>query len=196
MMKKSDLRLITVNDDTNKPLSQDYSWIHGACGTDILRTKLALFWNEEVFEEGFYECGGLFRTRDELVNFMLEKMIEHHGIGLSANQMGLPFRMFVMGRKGKNHSFACFNPRVLGISEIIEISEESCLSIPGIKVDVERPNAIVAEYTNIDGTIVNKPFTGIYARIYQHELDHLDGILITDLGKPRDAERETTNTYS
>jgi len=110
--------------------------------------------------------------------------------------MELPFRMFVMGRKGKNHSFACFNPRVLGISEIIEISEESCLSIPGIKVDVERPNAIVAEYTNIDGTIVNKPFTGIYARIYQHELDHLDGILITDLGKPRDAERETTNTYS
>jgi len=180
MMKKSDLRLITVNDDTNKPLSQDYSWLHGACGTDILRTKLALFWNEEVFEEGFYECGGLFRTRDELVNFMLEKMIEHHGIGLSANQMGLPFRMFVMGRKGKNHSFACFNPRVLGISEIIEIS----------------PNAIVAEYTNIDGTIVNKPFTGIYARIYQHELDHLDGILITDLGKPREAERETTNTYS
>jgi peptide deformylase len=183
-MKKSDLKLITV--DEINPRSE---------GTDILHMKISLFWDAEVFGKGFGGYCGMFQTRDELANFMLEKMIEHHGIGLSASQMGLPFRMFVMSRKGKNHSFACFNPRILGISDITEVSEESCLSIPGIKVDVERPDAIVAEYTDINDTIIQKPFTGIYARIYQHELDHLNGILITDLGEARKAKRETSNTY-
>jgi len=184
-MKKSDLKLITVDDIDPR----------SGIETNILRMTMPPFVDEEVFGKGFHEYGGMFQTREELFNFMMDKMIEYHGIGLSAPQMGLPFRMFVMGRKGFNHAFAGFNPKALSVSENREEADESCLSIPGIKVLVDRADSVYVQYSDVTGKQVERMFTGIYARIFQHEMNHLHGILITDIGEARAEKRETTNTY-
>ncbi len=187
MTKKSDLKLIVI-DDYTAGLPDDH----------MLRIKMPYFNDEEIFNEGFFTYGGVFKSREDLVGFLMENMIEHHGIGLSANQMGIPVRAFVMGRKGYNHSFACFNPRIISSSDALETSVESCLSLPNVQVMKERPESVRAKFTDVTGKMVITTFTGIYSRIYQHELDHVNGVLMTD-GVNSEAikfqKRETSNTY-
>lgn len=107
-----------------------------------------------------------------------QSMLSHGGIGLAANQIGLPWRCFVMKT---NPVIVCFNPRIVDSSdEQIEL-EEGCLSWSGIILKIKRPKSIRVRYTQPNGEVVTKTFTGITARIFQHELDHLDGILFIDL---------------
>lgn len=109
----------------------------------------------------------------DLVTDLVETMLHHNGIGLSANQCGLPYRVFVMlGLE----IIPCFNPRIVDMSKETIVLEEGCLSYPGIFTKVKRPRRIKVRYADPTGSVVTQTFDGMTARVFQHELDHLDGI--------------------
>ena len=107
----------------------------------------------------------------ELVKFMYDS----NGIGLAANQVGVPYRIFAM--RGQPENFVCFNPRVVQPSEMQVVLEEGCLTYPGLYVKIKRPQHIRVRFQTPNGDTLTKQFTGMTARIFQHELDHLDGIV-------------------
>jgi peptide deformylase len=107
---------------------------------------------------------------------LIETMVRYRGIGLSANQVGLPYRVFVMG--AEKVGFACFNPEITdGIGE--ETYEEGCISIPGLFLKIKRYSTIYTKYTDMNGVEKEQRFDGLTARIFQHELDHMNGIMYT-----------------
>lgn len=107
----------------------------------------------------------------ELVKFMYDR----NGIGIAANQLGLPYRIFAMRAAPEN--FVCFNPKVVQPSEAQVVLEEGCLTFPGLYVKIKRPQHIRVRFQTPNGDTLTKQFTGMTARIFQHELDHLDGII-------------------
>lgn len=110
----------------------------------------------------------------QLAKDLTETMLHHNGIGLAANQVGLPYRVFVIKA---NPILACFNPKIVSQSgEEIEL-EEGCLTFPNYYVKVRRPKQIRVRYTYPNGETVTQIYDGMTARIFQHELDHLNGIL-------------------
>lgn len=111
----------------------------------------------------------------DLVDKMLQTMFDSKGIGLSANQLGLPYRMFVM--RGDEYNFACFNPKIVSMSEQTNTLDEGCLSFPGVVVKVPRANSVRLRFQTASGGIDTKTFDGLSARVVQHEMDHLDGNL-------------------
>lgn len=110
---------------------------------------------------------------DELAQTLVDKMRAENAIGLAANQLGLPYRAFAMEGEPAH---VCFNPRVVlpGTENII--LEEACLTFPGLHVKVKRPRDIKVRFQGPDGQVYTKTFTGMTARIFQHELDHLNGV--------------------
>lgn len=109
---------------------------------------------------------------------LIETMIRKRGVGLAANQVGLPYRVFVMG--AGDVAFACFNPEVIS-SYGEETVNEGCLSFPGLYLKVKRPYRIEVKYTDMNGVLQERTFEGLSARIFQHELDHLNGVKFTSL---------------
>lgn len=109
----------------------------------------------------------------ELYNDLAETLIDSDGMGLSANQIGVPTRMFVMRAE---NVIGVINPRIIDVSTEMVTLEEGCLSYPNLFVKVKRPKFIKVRFTHPDGTTETKKFDGITARVFQHELDHLDGI--------------------
>ncbi len=109
----------------------------------------------------------------DLVADLAETMLANNGIGLSANQCGLPYRVFVMLGE---ELIPCFNPRIIDVSKETVVLEEGCLSYPGLFVKVKRPRRIKVRFADPNGNVVTKTFDGITARVFQHELDHLDGV--------------------
>lgn len=107
----------------------------------------------------------------ELVKFMYD----NNGIGLSANQVGVPYRVFAM--RGQPENFVCFNPKIVWKSEAQVVLEEGCLSYPKLFVKVKRPQHIRVRFMTPNGQTRTDTFTGMTARIFQHELDHLDGVV-------------------
>lgn len=116
--------------------------------------------------------------RELLVKEMLRIMFATNGIGLAAPQVGINSRMFVMGNK--TAVYACFNPRIIESSEEQELGPEGCLSFPGLFLNIKRPQRITVEYEDVKNHTQTKEFTGIMARCFQHELDHLDGVCFTE----------------
>jgi len=112
---------------------------------------------------------------------LIETMAKNRGIGLAANQVGLPYRVFVMG--AQNVAFACFNPEILN-TKGEETVPEGCLSFPGLYLKVKRPYMIDVRYTEMNGNVKEVTFEGLTARIFQHELDHLNGVRFTSLVGP------------
>jgi peptide deformylase len=117
----------------------------------------------------------------ELVKAMSKLMVLHNGIGLAATQCGIAKRIFVMGNP--DHLVACINPEIiLGTETIRDL--EGCLSFPDLWMYVERYKVIKVKYYNVAGEKVEQELTGLMARVYQHELQHLDGICFdTVVGK-------------
>lgn len=111
----------------------------------------------------------------ELAQALVKTMYQNNGIGLAANQVGLSYRVFAM--RGAPENFVCFNPKLVQPSEMEIVLEEKCLTYPGLLVKIKRPQHVRVRFTMPNGETVTKQFTGITARIFQHELDHLDGIL-------------------
>lgn len=109
---------------------------------------------------------------EELAYDLVANLRKYGGVGLSANQIGLPYRVFVM--RGDPH-FVCFNPRIVDISEETIKLEESCLTFPNLELKVERPRHIKVRFNTPNGDVTTKTFTGLTARCFLHELQHLNG---------------------
>lgn len=113
----------------------------------------------------------------ELAKAMLQVMHKHQGFGLSACQVGIPLQVFVMAGQP---NFACFNPKIVALSEEGIDLEEACLSYPGIDANVTRARHIRARFQMPNGEVTTKQFTGMTARVFQHEYDHLHGKIFFD----------------
>lgn len=117
----------------------------------------------------------------ELEKSMLDLMYKHDGIGLSANQVGIRSRVFVMGhRDTPDAGQAFFNPVIIANTESIEDLEEGCLSFPGIYVNIKRPKKIKAKWQNSNGEWDEGEFEGYNCKCFLHEFDHLEGITYKD----------------
>ena len=113
-----------------------------------------------------------------LMDDMLETMYQAPGIGLAAPQVGIPYRLLVMD-DGKGAARALINPVITDRSGSV-VDEEGCLSLPGIYADVERSKTITVQATDEDGEPFELDAGGMQARVIQHEMDHLDGVLFID----------------
>lgn len=113
---------------------------------------------------------------------MLALMWDNNGIGLSANQVGKRFRMFVMGYKDGDvkGGQAFFNPEVVANTDLVLDLPEGCLSFPGIYVSIKRPKAIKVRWQNNKGEWQEGEFSGYDCKCFLHELDHLEGITFQD----------------
>ena len=118
---------------------------------------------------------------------MTETMWHQVGIGLAAPQVGLPHRILVMD-DGKGGAQALINPEIETRSGTVR-EEEGCLSLPGVFGVVERSKTITVKAMDADGKPVSLEATGLKARIVQHELDHLDGVLFIDRLPPVTRDR-------
>lgn len=133
-----------------------------------------------------------------LVDDMVETMREAPGVGLAAPQVGISTRLIVIeygddeDESVPKKLFVIANPEVVQASEEKEIGIEACLSVPGLVGEVERHEALVIKGQNRRGQIIKVKADGWLARIFQHEMDHLDGVIYTDratrVWKPREDE--------
>lgn len=122
-------------------------------------------------------------THKKWANAMHFFMKEFGGIGLAAPQVGNAIRLIVINtiRSCENGiKLTMINPEIIGSSEEVSTESEGCLSIPFTFVNIERHKSIKVKYTNLDGEEVEESFDGLNARVIQHEIDHLDGILMND----------------
>ena len=113
---------------------------------------------------------------------MVETMYHQAGIGLAAPQVGVPFRLLVMD-DGKGGARALINPVITSRSGSV-VNEEGCLSLPGIFADIERSKSVTVQATDEEGRPFDLEAVGMQARVIQHEMDHLEGVLFIDLLSP------------
>jgi peptide deformylase len=113
----------------------------------------------------------------ELANNLIETMVHYKGIGLSANQCGLPYRVFVLW---SNPTKVMFNPTIADTSSEQVLLEEGCLTYPGLFIKIKRPKLVRVRYMDSFGEAHTDKFTGISARCVLHEMDHLNGIIYTN----------------
>lgn len=127
----------------------------------------------------------------QLAEEMVRVMREREGVGLAANQIGRLKRIFVAAFE--DEEYVLVNPEIEERSETTEKDTEGCLSIPETRVEVERPVTVTVFGQDLSGEPVRVEAEGLLARIFQHEIDHLDGVLIldrTDRGSRKNAMRE------
>ena len=142
-----------------------------------LLMQIAPFVDDTLKEAGF-------KDRVELSKTMYDTMVKYGGIGLSANQVGLPFRMFIMGGhpqidNGKVRSV--FNPLINDVSEETVAMKEGCLSFPFLFLSITRPKWCHVKYTDQHGKDKEEVLHGMNARVFQHENEHMNGYVFTDL---------------
>lgn len=113
----------------------------------------------------------------DLIGSLKVTMKAYGGIGLAANQCNIPVRCFVIQSNDK--VIACFNPKVIECSSFIGKMSEGCLSFPGMNLTIERPLSIKVQYQDEKGVLMQGDFSGLTARCFLHELDHLNGIKFT-----------------
>ena len=147
-------------------------------GDPVLKTRAAPV---EAFDES------LARLAEE----MLVTMREQEGVGLAANQVGRLKRILVAAVE--DQEYVLVNPVIEESAQPTAKDPEGCLSIPGIQVEVERPTAVTVSGQDTSGAPLRLEASGLLARVLQHEVDHLDGLLIldrTDRQSRKDAMRE------
>jgi peptide deformylase len=114
------------------------------------------------------------------VRRMGELMIDALGVGLAANQVGVLHRVLVYRVHHQAPVAALVNPEIEWVGKEAEILEEGCLSLPAVHVDVERPVHIRVRAQDENGDPITIEASGLEARVIQHEMDHLDGVLVLD----------------
>jgi peptide deformylase len=118
---------------------------------------------------------------------MLELMREAEGAGLAAPQVGLPWRLFVTrGESEDDPGRVYINPILTTTNSELTVQEEGCLSLPEIHVDIQRPKGVRLTATDLDDKPVDLTSEAFIARVWQHEMDHLNGVLIIDKMNPMD----------
>ena len=124
------------------------------------------------------------------VQQMGELMHDALGIGLAATQLGVLHRVLVYRAYSDDPLTALVNPVIEWAAEELETLEEGCLSLPGVHVEVERPAQVRVRARDVAGKVLVVEAEGLEARVIQHEIDHLDGILILDR-IPRELRKQT-----
>lgn len=130
---------------------------------------------------------GVDGDAETLEKELCEFMVANHGIGLAANQVGIAKRVFVIGSKnvsGFPEPFAVFNPHILRVSDEQELMKEGCLSYPDLWLSIKRPAVIEVEYQDSKGNTHEAAMSGLIARCFLHELDHLNGVCFVDIVSP------------
>ncbi len=122
--------------------------------------------------------------RSKLSYQLHENMFHYNGVGLSANQIGIKERAFVMiSNMELQETITCFNPKIIKESKKMVKLEEGCLSYPDVFLDVERPDYIVVKYEDEGKEVHKVKLEGFIARIFLHEYDHMEGIDFTERAK-------------
>ena len=119
----------------------------------------------------------------KLINDLFETMYNSNGIGLAAVQVGILKRVLVVdvsSKEDKKKPMCFINPVIKKQSDEMAIYEEGCLSIPDTFIEIQRPKICEIEYVDTNGKIKSKEFDGLLSTCIQHEINHLDGILIID----------------
>ena len=141
-----------------------------------VQSAIAPFNNEMLKDEGF-------KDRKELSETMFDTMKKYGGIGLSANQVGLPFNMFVLGDHPdleKGLKMTCFNPIIISSSVEEETMKEGCLTFPFVFLSITRPRKVVVKYEDENGDLKEGSLDGMISRVFQHEYDHMLGKTFVD----------------
>lgn len=115
---------------------------------------------------------------EELADNLYDTQVEHNGIGISANQVGINTKVFIIGYRGIRIDI--FNPEIVDTpgKDILEI--EGCITFPGVHVAVKRPGAVYVRYQDSTGKFKEDFWSGITARVFLHEYDHMLGITMRD----------------
>ena len=141
-----------------------------------VQCAIAPFSDDMLKDEGF-------KDRKELSEAMFDTMKKYGGIGLSANQVGLPFNMFVLGDHPgleNNLKMTCFNPMIISASADQVMMKEGCLTFPFVFLNISRPRKVVAKYEDENGDLKEAHLDGMMSRVYQHEYDHMLGKTFVD----------------
>ena len=141
-----------------------------------VQTAIAPFDDAMLKDEGF-------KDRKELADKMYEAMKKYGGIGLSANQVGLPFNMFVMGdhpNLENGMKLTCFNPMIISKSDETVVMEEGCLTFPFLFLKITRPRKVVVKYTDENNELKEGQLDGMMSRVWQHEYEHMLGRTFTE----------------
>ena len=118
--------------------------------------------------------------RDDVEEKLLDSMKQYNGIGLSANQIGIMERVFVMySDVKKRETITCFNPEIVTKSDTEILMDEGCLTYPGLWLKVKRPDGIEVQYEDKSGEIQHQAMFGLECRIFLHEYDHMEGMDFT-----------------
>lgn len=157
--------------------------------------KDLIFYPDERLNQVSEEITEFGPELEELVKKMIEIAERAEGMGLSAIQIGIPKRVFVMKPKGSGEWIACINPVIRDVSQNKADLMEGCLSAPGVYAKVKsRTKTVVVEYRTTVGLIADSIFEGIDAVCFQHELDHLNGIFFFE-GLNRESKRKANNLW-
>ena len=141
-----------------------------------VQSAIAPFNDEMLKDEGI-------KDRKELSEAMFGAMKKYGGIGLSANQVGLPFNMFVLGdhpELEKGLKMTCFNPMIISSSVEEETMKEGCLTFPFVFLNITRPRKVVVKYEDENGDLKEGSLDGMISRVFQHEYDHMLGKTFVD----------------
>ena len=141
-----------------------------------VQSAIAPFSDDMLKDEGF-------KDRKELSDSMFTAMKKYGGIGLTCNQVGLPFNMFVLGDHiglENGLKMACFNPIIIstGVEEVV--MKEGCLTFPFVFLMITRPRKCVVKYEDENGDLKEGSLDGMMSRIFQHEYDHILGKNFTE----------------
>ena len=142
--------------------------------------------NDEMLKEHGY------KDRQELSDELFETMNKYGGIGLSANQVGLPYNVFVMGGHPQIENglkMTCFNPMIISASEEVVPMKEGCLTFPFVWLTISRPRKVVVKYNDVNGELQEGHLDGMISRIFQHEYDHMLGRVFTEYASKMKLDR-------
>lgn len=117
-----------------------------------------------------------------LISDMIETLEANEGAGLAAPQVSQLLQIIIAKPEANKEALVLINPQIKKLSRKKEVMEEGCLSLPDISIPVERPNKITVQGLALNGQSVKIKAKGLLARIIQHEIDHLSGVLIVDKG--------------
>lgn len=113
----------------------------------------------------------------ELEDLLIRKMVDHNGLGLAANQLGIPLRVFAIRAE---EPFCIFNPNIVDASDVTSVMKEGCLSFEDMLISIKRPSMVRMRFARSNGEIETEKFGGLSAHVVQHEVDHLDGLTFFD----------------
>ena len=185
-----------MSEQTAAPESEQHGQVGGDGDLDAeaeLNRRMAIAqvrqWGDPVLKMRAHEVTAFDEELARLSQRMGVLMNDARGIGLAATQIGILRRIFVFQTEDDEEPVAVVNPVVTPAGSELATDDEGCLSLQGVLVPVERPDRVVLEGQDVTGAPLRLELQGLGARVVQHELDHLDGVLILDR-TDRESRRE------